>query len=217
MNLVLLGAPGVGKGTQAELISKEYDIRHISTGDILREAVEKKTDLGIQAKNYMSEGKLVPDELVINIVTERLGQEDCQEGFMLDGFPRTVAQAEVLQSVLEKMEKKLDLVLDIEVDEQELIHRLTRRRQCRECGKIYHLSNNPPEVDGICDICGGEVYHRADDRESAIKKRLEEYQSKTRPLISYYNQHRLLQVIDGKQNADKVFGEINKVLKGVQV
>jgi adenylate kinase len=214
MNLVLLGAPGVGKGTQAEKMSEEYAIAHISTGDILREAVDQGTDLGIKARTYMSEGKLVPDELVISIVEERLRQDDCQDGFILDGFPRTVAQAEVLGNVLGNMGKKLDMVLDIEVDQQELVRRLTKRRQCGKCGKIYHLEYNPPADEGICDECGGAIYQRADDKEEAIKKRLEEYRSKTHPLIAYYEKLDLLKVVDGQQAAADVFADIRKVIEG---
>ncbi len=215
MQLVLLGAPGAGKGTQATQISQAHGLPHISTGDILREAVEKKTDLGLQAKQFMDSGQLVPDELVINIVKERLTAADCDHGFILDGFPRTVAQAEVLQKVLEKMGKKLDAVLDIEVETDELIRRLTQRRQCQSCGKIYHLLYNAPKAEGVCDKCGGELYQREDDQEIAIKKRLEEYVKKTQPLISYYKNVDILQVIDGKQTADQVFNDIERVLEAI--
>lgn len=217
MKLVMLGAPGAGKGTQAALISQKYNVPHISTGDILRDAVSRKTELGKQVKAYVDAGKLVPDELVIDIVKERLGQEDCSKGFILDGFPRTVAQAEALQEVLEKMNKKLDAVLDIEVDEDELVRRLTQRRQCRDCGKIYHLIYNPPQVEGVCDKCGGEIYQRADDEETAIKKRLEEYRSKTQPLISYYQKIGLLQYINGKKATDEVFNAIGNALEASKV
>ena len=213
--MVLLGAPGAGKGTQATLISQAYHLPHISTGDILREAVEKKTELGLQAKNFMDSGQLVPDELVINIVKERLTATDCDGGFILDGFPRTVAQAEVLQKVLEKMGKKLDVVLDVEVGTDELLRRLTQRRQCQSCGKIYHLSYNPPSFEGICDKCGGRLYQREDDQEIAIKKRLEEYVKKTQPLISYYKNINILQIIDGKQATEQVFSDIERVLEAI--
>ncbi len=216
MKLVMLGAPGAGKGTQATLISQEYNVPHISTGDILREAVGQQTKLGMQAKVYMDAGKLVPDELVINIVKERLSQEDCKNGFILDGFPRTVMQAEVLQNVLEQMNNRLSIVLDIEVDEDELVRRLTQRRQCRDCGEIYHLMYNPPEAKGVCDSCKGQLYQRADDEESAIKKRLEEYSDKTQPLISYYKGLGLLRVIDGEQATDKVFSDIKNALEAVR-
>ncbi len=217
MKLVMLGAPGAGKGTQAKLISQQFDVSHISTGDMLREAVEKETELGIKAKAYMDEGRLVPDKLVISMVQERLGREDCQNGFTLDGFPRTVAQAEVLQDMLERIDKGLGMVLDIEVSEDMLIRRLTQRRQCRKCGKIYHLANNPSATEGVCDECGGEIYQRVDDEESAIKKRLEEYHSKTKPLISYYQELGLLRVIDGQQGTDDVFEDIKRVLKASRV
>lgn len=213
----MLGAPGAGKGTQAKLISQQFDVSHISTGDMLREAVEKETELGIKAKAYMDEGRLVPDKLVISMVQERLGREDCQNGFTLDGFPRTVAQAEVLQDMLERIDKGLGMVLDIEVSEDMLIRRLTQRRQCRKCGTIYHLTNNPSATEGVCDECGGEIYQRVDDEESAIKKRLEEYHSKTKPLISYYQELSLLRVIDGQQGTDDVFEDIKRVLKASRV
>lgn len=216
MKLVMLGAPGAGKGTQATTISQKYRVPHISTGDILREAVAKGTGLGAKAKIYMDAGKLVPDQLVIDIVKERLGEVDCRGGFVLDGFPRTVAQAEVLQDVLERMDRQLDAVLDIEVDQDELIRRLTLRRQCRDCGKIFHLAYDPPKVEGTCDSCGGQIYQRADDQEIAIKERLEEYRKKTQPLIAYYKELGLLRVINGKQAADGVFSDINRVLEAAE-
>jgi len=216
MKLVMLGAPGAGKGTQAELISKKYNVPHISTGDILRDSVAKQTELGMKAKTFMDAGELVPDQLVIDIVKERLGREDCGSGFILDGFPRTVTQAQVLQDVLEGMNRKLDAVLDIEVSEEELVHRLTQRRQCRNCGKIYHLTYNPPKDDSLCDKCGGEVYQRADDEEVAIKKRLEEYKKKTQPLISYYEELDISKVINGAKSTDEVFSDIEKVLEAEQ-
>lgn len=213
MKLVMLGAPGAGKGTQAELISKKYNVPHISTGDILRDSVAKQTELGTKAKAFMDAGELVPDQLVIDIVKERLGREDCGNGFILDGFPRTVTQAQVLQDVLEGMNRKLDAVLDIEVSEEELVRRLTQRRQCRNCGKIYHLTYNPPKDDSLCDKCGGEVYQRADDEETAIKKRLEEYGKKTQPLISYYEELNISKVINGAKSTDEVFSDIERVLE----
>jgi len=213
MKLVMLGAPGAGKGTQATLISKKYNVPHISTGDILRDSVAKKTELGMKAKAFMDAGELVPDQLVIDIVKERLGEKDCGNGFILDGFPRTVTQAQVLQDVLERMNRKLDAVLDIEVSEEELVRRLTQRRQCRNCGEIYHLIYNPPKNDSICDKCKGEVYQRADDEEVAIKKRLEEYRKKTQPLISYYQELDISKIIDGAQPTEEVFNDIEKVLE----
>lgn len=216
MKLVMLGAPGAGKGTQAALISKKYSVPHISTGDILRDSVARKTELGMKAKAFMDAGELVPDQLVIDIVKERLGREDCGNGFILDGFPRTVTQAQVLQDVLKGMNRKLDAVLDIEVSEDELVRRLTQRRQCRNCGKIYHLTYNPPKDDSLCDKCGGEVYQRADDEETAIKKRLEEYRKKTQPLISYYQELDISKMIDGAKSTDEVFNDIEKVLEAEQ-
>ena len=173
MNLVLMGLPGAGKGTQAEKIVEKYDIPHISTGDMFRAAIKEGTELGLQAKSFMDQGELVPDEVTIGIVRERLSKEDCEKGFLLDGFPRTVAQAEALENILSDLNKKIDYVINIDVDKEFLMERLTGRRICKSCGSTYHLVFNPPAKDGVCDRCGGELYQRADDNAETVQNRLE--------------------------------------------
>ena len=173
MNLVLMGLPGAGKGTQAEKIVEKYGIPHISTGDMFRAAIKEGTELGLQAKSFMDQGNLVPDEVTIGIVRERLSKEDCAKGFLLDGFPRTVAQAEALENILSDLNKKIDYVINIDVDKEFLMERLTGRRICKSCGSTYHLVFNPPAKDGVCDRCGGELYQRADDNAETVQNRLE--------------------------------------------
>jgi adenylate kinase len=213
MNLILLGAPGAGKGTQASRIAEEYKIPAISTGDILRKAVADQTPLGRKAKEYMDRGELVPDDVVIGMVEERLSSPDCQEGFLLDGFPRTVVKADALKDVLDKMGKRLDLVLNIDVSEEEIIKRLTGRRTCRVCNQIYHLDYNPPRDEGKCDSCGGEIYQRDDDKVETIRRRLEVYMQQTDPLIAYYNDEGLLQNIPGTDGTpDEIFEKIKAAI-----
>lgn len=212
MNLVLLGPPGAGKGTQAERISEAYSIPHISTGDIFRENLKKGTELGLKAKEYMDRGELVPDEVVIGIVRNRLAEPDCARGFVLDGFPRTVAQADALKEMLAAMGRGIDHVLNISVPDDVVVERLTARRTCRACGAIYHLIYSPPREEGKCDSCGGELYVRDDDREETVRARLREYEAKTRPLIEYYRREGLLRDIDGSAGMDDVLASIRKVL-----
>jgi adenylate kinase len=212
MNLILLGPPGAGKGTQAERISRLYGIPQISTGDMLREAVREGTPLGRKAKSYMDSGALVPDEVVIGIVEERIQQDDCRGGFMLDGFPRTTAQAQALDDMLEKKGLKLDHVVCIEVDTEELVRRLSGRRTCRNCMAPYHVEFNPPKVDGVCDRCGSELYQRDDDKEEAIRNRLKTYEAQTAPLISYYTERGLLRTVEGKGSVEEVFRRIQEIL-----
>jgi adenylate kinase len=197
MNLILLGPPGAGKGTQAQMIVDRYHIPQISTGDILRAAVKGKTSLGATAKEFMDQGKLVPDELVIGIIEERLKASDCRQGFILDGFPRTIAQAEALQPILVKMGKSIDHVINIEVDDEELVRRLTGRRTCKNCGAMFHLIFYPAKKEGMCDRCGGLLYQREDDKEETIRTRLKEYQQQTAPLIQYYQEKKKLRSIPG--------------------
>jgi adenylate kinase len=197
MNLILLGPPGAGKGTQAQMIVDRYHIPQISTGDILRAAVKGKTSLGATAKEFMDQGKLVPDELVIGIIEERLKASDCRQGFILDGFPRTIAQAEALQPILAKMGKSIDHVINIEVDDEELVRRLTGRRTCKNCGAMFHLIFYPAKKEGMCDRCGGLLYQREDDKEETIRTRLKEYQQQTAPLIQYYQEKKKLRSIPG--------------------
>ncbi|MBW2221329.1 MAG: adenylate kinase [Deltaproteobacteria bacterium] len=204
MNLILLGPPGCGKGTQAKILIDTYHIPQISTGDILREAIKKESPLGIEAKTHMDQGSLVPDHLVIKIIEERLKQTDCNRGFILDGFPRTVAQAEALDTTLSEMGSKLEYVFSIEVDDEELIRRLTGRRVCRKCGESYHIEFNPPRQDGLCDSCQGELYQRDDDKEETIRNRLKVYQDQTSPLISFYQRKDVLHSIDGIGSIEEI-------------
>lgn len=214
MNLVLLGPPGAGKGTQAERISDIYDIPHISTGDIFRENLRKGTELGLEAKGYMDRGELVPDEVVIGIVKDRLDAPDCGNGFILDGFPRTVAQADALKELLARMGMPLDHVLNIQVPDEVVIERLTARRTCRACGSVCHLTFDPPREAGKCDDCGGELYCRDDDRKETVRTRLEEYKNKTQPLIDYYRREGLLRDIEGSTGMGDVLGAIRAVVEG---
>ncbi len=212
MNLILLGPPGAGKGTQAKMLVETYGIPQISTGDMLREAVKNQTQLGLEAKKYMDAGQLVPDEVVIGLVKERLGRDDCAQGFMLDGFPRTVPQAEALDKVLAEMDKAIDHVISIEVPNEELLKRLTGRRTCRNCGQGYHVVFDPPKKDGVCDKCGGELYQRDDDNEATVANRLKVYEESTKPLIDYYQAKGLLRPIDGVGAIKEIFERIKAVL-----
>lgn len=213
MNIIIMGPPGAGKGTQAEMIVKTFGIPHISTGDMFREAVAAGTPLGKKAKEYMDQGALVPDEVTIGLVEERLGKPDCEKGFLLDGFPRNIAQAEALDKVLERLGKKIDVVLDIQVPLDILVERMTGRVTCKECKAVYHLKFNPPQKAGVCDKCGGELIQRADDTGETAKKRLEVYEAETSPLRSYYEAQGLLAVIDGNRDKDRVFFDIKSKLE----
>ncbi len=215
MNLILMGAPGVGKGTQASMIVGKYRIPHIATGDILRKTVADKTPLGLTAKSYMDKGELVPDEVVIGIIREHLSERDVSKGFLLDGFPRTIAQAEALSQMLEELGKKVDAVVNIEASEEELVRRLTGRRTCKKCGRIYHLVVDPPCSPEVCDICSGELYQRSDDSEKTVRNRLKVYQKETFPLIEYYKKKGLLNVIDGEHEVEEVFEDVDKLLKNL--
>ena len=211
--MILLGPPGSGKGTQAQKMAEQYHIPQISTGDILRGAVKGKTPLGVEAKGYMDQGRLVPDEVVVGIVRERVKAPDCNGGFILDGFPRTLTQAEALDATLQEMKRGIDHVVSIAVAHEELLRRLTGRRTCRTCGAMYHLMFNPPTKEGICDTCGGELYQRDDDQKETIRARLQVYEEQTAPLITYYRERGLLRTIDGVGAIEKIFGEIVKALE----
>jgi adenylate kinase len=213
LNLILLGPPGAGKGTQAELITEKYRIPHISTGDIFRSAIKEDTPLGRQAKGYLDTGKLVPDEIVIGIVKERLQDEDCQSGFLMDGFPRTVSQAIALDAVLEDEAQKITAVINLQVDLEILQARLTGRRICRNCAAVYHIKNKPEKTSGLCDHCGGEVYQRSDDSPETVAKRLQVYQEQTEPLINYYQQKGLLATFDGTRTIAELFGQICRMVE----
>lgn len=215
MRLIIFGPPGAGKGTQAQLLANKFGIPQIATGDILREAVKEGTDLGKMAKTYMDRGQLVPDEVVIGIVEERLRRPDCAKGFILDGFPRTVKQAEALENMLEKLGVKLDAVVNLEVDEEEVVKRITLRRTCRNCGAVYHLVFNPPKKEDVCDRCGGPLYQREDDREETVRNRLKVYREQTEPVLKFYEARGLLRNINGNLSIDQVFQEVLKAL-GVQ-
>ena len=210
--VVLLGPPGAGKGTQATGIAEKYNILHISTGDIFRANVKQGTPLGLKAKEYMDKGALVPDELTCDLVEDRIMQADCANGYLLDGFPRTVFQAEHFDKFLKAKGQNLDDVVDIEVPDSVIVPRAAGRRVCRNCGKPYHVTNMPPKVEGVCDDCGGEVYQRADDCEETVKNRLKVYADQTAPLVDYYKNAGILKVINGNQEMDKVFAEICKAL-----
>ena len=207
-----MGLPGAGKGTQAERIVEEYNIPHISTGDMFRAAMKEETPLGLEAKSYMDKGELVPDEVTIGIVRERLAKDDCQKGFLLDGFPRTVAQAEALEQLLAEMDRRLDYVINIEVNKDSLLERLTGRRICKDCGATYHLVFNPPAKEGVCDRCGGELYQRADDNVETVQTRLEVNIQQSQPLITFYEGKGYLRNLDGQQPIDKVFADIEELL-----
>lgn len=214
MNILFMGPPGAGKGTQAERITKQFAIPHISTGDAFRLAVSQKTPLGVKAKEYMDQGKLVPDEITIGIVKERLKQDDCRNGFLLDGFPRTISQAEALDEILASMGRKVEHVINLAVDMNLLFARITGRRVCRSCGATYHVAFNPPKAENVCDKCGGELYQRPDDTEEKVGTRLNEYTNKTAPLLAYYDRKGLLREVNGEQEIDAVTAEIASILRG---
>jgi len=213
--LIFLGAPGAGKGTQAREVSKEFAVPQISTGDILREAVKKQTPLGLAAKVKMEAGELVPDEVVCGIVEERIGEADCAKGFILDGFPRTLGQAQFVDRVLEAKGRGNPLVVNIRVDQEVLMKRLTGRRTCAVCGEIYNVYYDPPKQEGVCDKDGGKLLHRADDNEETIRQRLVAYENQTSPLIEYYRRKHLLHDVDGNREPEVIAEELCHFLKGV--
>ncbi|OSB08195.1 adenylate kinase [Paraclostridium bifermentans] len=212
MRIILLGPPGAGKGTQAAGIVEKYNIPHISTGDIFRKNIKEGTELGKKAKGYIDQGLLVPDELTVGLVTDRIAQSDCEKGFMLDGFPRNVAQAQHLDGYLKEVGISLDKVVNIEVDKDILVGRAVGRRICKSCGATYHVEFNPPKVDGVCDVCGGELYQRADDNEETVSKRIQVYLDETKPLVNYYSEEGIIANINGQQSIDNVFGDIVEAL-----
>ncbi|MCL7874631.1 adenylate kinase [Bacillus altitudinis] len=215
MNLVLMGLPGAGKGTQAERIVDDYGIPHISTGDMFRAAMKEETQLGLEAKSFIDKGELVPDEVTIGIVRERLGKNDCEQGFLLDGFPRTVAQAEALEDILKDLGRTIDYVINIKVDKDALMERLTGRRICKDCGATYHLVFNPPARENVCDKCGGELYQRADDNAETVSTRLEVNLKQTEPLLNFYSEKGYLANIDGAKHINDVYADIKDLLGGL--
>lgn len=208
----MVGAPGAGKGTQAILLSAKYDIPHISTGDIFRANIKNNTELGKKAKEFMDQGLLVPDKLVVEIVSDRLKQEDCSNGYILDGFPRTIPQAKALDMELEKMESKIDYVINVEVPDEKIITRMAGRRVCSQCGETYHIKYNQPNETDICNACGESLIQRPDDEEKTVKKRLKVYHEQTQPLIDYYNGAKILVTVDGTQDVEEVTRRIQSIL-----
>lgn len=214
MNIILLGAPGAGKGTQGNILSEKFRIPQISTGDILRANVRSKTQLGLKAKEYMDKGALVPDDIVVGMVVDRINEEDAKSGFILDGFPRNINQAEVLGKTLSAMGKAIDSVIGIEVDRKELVRRLSGRRVCRKCGASYHTIFNPPVNIGMCDKCGSEIYQRDDDKEDTIEARLKVYEQETFPLVEYYSRKGLYRAVVGKGSVDQITMTIVGAIEG---
>lgn len=212
MKIVMLGAPGAGKGTQAARIAKKYDIPHISTGDIFRYNMKEGTPLGMKAKSYMDKGELVPDEVTVEMLADRVSKADCKDGYVLDGFPRTIPQARSLTSLLEASGDKIDIAIDIDVPDEHIVGRMADRRVCKSCGASYGLRSNPPKVESICDECGSQLIQRDDDRPETVSKRLEVYHTQTQPLIDYYHEAGILKEIDGTHSPDEVFEDIVKVL-----
>lgn len=213
MNLILLGPPGAGKGTQAARITEKYNIPQISTGDIFREHIKKGTELGQKAQEYMNRGELVPDCLVITIAIKRIKEPDCKNGFLFDGFPRTIEQAQALDDYLARYHKKIDHVLYVYAEPELIMKRMSGRVVCRNCGASYHIITLPPKKEGICDLCGGELFHREDDKPETVKHRMEVYEAQTRPLIEYYKEKGLLVPLDGIKDVDVLFAEIEELLR----
>jgi adenylate kinase len=212
MKIIMLGAPGAGKGTQAKQIAGKYNIPHISTGDIFRANIKNGTDLGKKAKEYMDQGLLVPDELTCDLVMDRISHDDCKNGFVLDGFPRTIPQAEALDEALKKIGQSMDFAINVDVPDSHIVNRMSGRRACLGCGATYHVVAIPPKKEGICDICGAELVLRDDDKPETVQKRLDVYHEQTQPLIDYYKKAGILKSVDGTQPMEDVFAEIVKIL-----
>ncbi|MBQ1901478.1 MAG: adenylate kinase [Lachnospiraceae bacterium] len=212
MKIIMLGAPGAGKGTQAKKIAEKYNIPHISTGDIFRANIKNNTELGKKAKEYMDQGLLVPDELTCDLVTDRIQKDDCSNGFILDGFPRTIPQAEALDKALKAMGQSMDYAINVDVADDNIIDRMSGRRACLKCGATYHIVTIPPKSEGICDNCGSELVQREDDKPETVKKRLDVYHEQTQPLIDYYNNQGILRSVDGTKDFEGVFQDIVMIL-----
>ena len=212
MKIIMLGAPGAGKGTQAKKIAEKYGIPHISTGDIFRANIKNGTELGQKAKTYMDQGLLVPDELVVDLVVDRVKQDDCEKGYVLDGFPRTIPQAEALDKALETLGQKVDYAINVEVPDENIVNRMSGRRACVGCGATYHIVYAPTKTENICDKCGSNLILRDDDKPETVKKRLDVYHDQTQPLIDYYTKAGILREVDGTIDIEDVFGEIVKIL-----
>lgn len=212
MKIIMLGAPGAGKGTQAKMIADKYDVPHISTGDIFRANIKNGTELGIEAKKYMDQGMLVPDELTVKILLDRVSQDDCSKGYVLDGFPRTIPQAEVLENALNKINDHIDYAIDVNVPDENIVRRMSGRRACLSCGATFHIVHVPPKTEGICDRCGKELILRDDDKPETVEKRLAVYHEQTQPLIDFYSAKGILKTVDGTVDMMDVFEEITKIL-----
>ena len=212
MNILIMGPAGAGKGTMSDLILKEYDIPHISTGDMLRENVRNNTELGLTAKSYMESGRLVPDDVINAMVEKRLQEDDCQKGYLLDGFPRTLVQAQAFEKISEKIGKPVECVLALEVDFDELKERITGRRVCPKCGAIYHIHNFPSKVEGFCDVCGSELKQRSDDTVEKLAQRMEEYESSTKPVIDFFENKNVVKHLNAAEKPEIVFGKIQEAL-----
>ena len=212
MKIVMLGAPGAGKGTQAKMIAAKYQIPHISTGDIFRANIKNGTELGKKAKSYMDQGLLVPDELTVDLVIDRLAQDDCRNGYILDGFPRTIPQAEALDAALAKLGEKMDYAIDVDVPDENIVSRMSGRRACTGCGATYHIVYNPSKKGDCCEVCGEKLILRDDDKPETVQRRLNVYHEQTQPLIDYYTKQSILRTVDGTQDMNDVFAEIVKIL-----
>lgn len=213
MKIVMLGAPGAGKGTQAKMIAAKYEVPHISTGDIFRANIKNGTELGKKAKEYMDQGLLVPDELTVDLVIDRLSQDDCGKGYILDGFPRTIPQAQALDAALSKLGEKMDYAIDVDVPDENIVNRMSGRRACTGCGATYHIVHNPSKKGDICEVCGETLILRDDDKPETVQKRLTVYHEQTQPLIDYYTQQGILKTVDGTQDMNDVFTDVTKILE----
>ena len=212
MKIIMLGAPGAGKGTQAQMICDKYNIPHISTGDLFRSNIKNGTELGKKAKEYMDKGQLVPDELTVELLLDRVAKDDCKDGYVLDGFPRTIPQADVLDKELTKLSDKIDYAINVEVPDENIVRRMSGRRACLKCGATYHIEHIPPKQEGICDRCGSELVQRDDDKPETVQNRLSVYHEQTQPLITYYNGKNILKTVDGTKDMNDVFEDIVKIL-----
>lgn len=212
MKIIMLGAPGAGKGTQAKMIAEKFGIPHISTGDIFRSNIKEGTELGMEAKKYMDQGLLVPDELTVKILLDRVAKEDCAGGYVLDGFPRTIPQAEVLDEALNKLNDKIDYAVNVDVPDENIVKRMSGRRACLKCGATFHVEHIPPKQEGICDSCGGELVLRDDDKQETVQNRLKVYHDQTQPLIDYYSKKGILKSVDGTKEMRNVFQLISDIL-----
>ncbi len=213
MKIIMLGAPGAGKGTQAKMIAEKFGIPHISTGDIFRANIKNGTELGTEAKKYMDQGLLVPDELTVKILLDRVGQEDCAKGYVLDGFPRTIPQAQVLDEALQKLGETIDYAVNVDVPDDNIVKRMSGRRACLKCGATFHVEHIPPKKEGVCDSCGGELVLRDDDKQETVQNRLKVYHDQTQPLIDYYTKKGVLKTVDGTLEMQDVFRSISDILK----